>query len=305
MPRWPGRVTIREVGPRDGLQDEASVSVADRVALVDACSATGLSAIEAVAFVSPSAVPAMAGAAEVLAGIERRPGVVISALVPNERGARNAVAAGADEIELVVSASETHNRRNVGRSVADSLVGAHEVGAVARAAGPPLTAVVGTAFGCPFEGDVPPERVGQLAGHLVDAGATRITFGDTTGLATPRRVHDLLDALERAGIGPDRIGLHFHDTRGAALANIVTGLERGITRYDAAVGGLGGCPFAPGSSGNVATEDLVHLLDDMGVETGIDLEALLECARLAARTVGHELPGAVLRAGPRNRRNDA
>ncbi|MFM8972310.1 MAG: hydroxymethylglutaryl-CoA lyase, partial [Actinomycetota bacterium] len=291
--------------PRDGLQDEASVSVADRVALVDACSATGLSAIEAVAFVSPTAVPAMAGAAEVLAGIERRPGVVISALVPNERGARNAVAAGADEIELVVSASETHNRRNVGRSVADSLVGAHEVGAVARAAGPPLTAVVGTAFGCPFEGDVPPERVGQLAGHLVDAGATRITFGDTTGLATPRRVHDLLDALERAGIGPDRIGLHFHDTRGAALANIVTGLERGITRYDAGVGGLGGCPFAPGSSGNVATEDLVHLLDDMGVETGIDLEALLECARLAARTVGHELPGAVLRAGPRNRRNDA
>lgn len=305
MTRWPGRVTIREVGPRDGLQDEASVSVADRVALVDACSATGLSAIEAVAFVSPTAVPAMAGAAEVLAGIERRPGVVISALVPNERGARNAVAAGADEIELVVSASETHNRRNVGRSVADSLVGAHEVGAVARAAGPPLTAVVGTAFGCPFEGDVPPERVGQLAGHLVDAGATRITFGDTTGLATPRRVHDLLDALERAGIGPDRIGLHFHDTRGAALANIVTGLERGITRYDAGVGGLGGCPFAPGSSGNVATEDLVHLLDDMGVETGIDLEALLECARLAARTVGHELPGAVLRAGPRNRRNDA
>ncbi|MFM8238058.1 MAG: hydroxymethylglutaryl-CoA lyase [Actinomycetota bacterium] len=305
MTRWPDRVTIREVGPRDGLQDEASVSVADRVALVDACSATGLSAIEAVAFVSPTAVPAMAGAAEVLAGIERRPGVVISALVPNERGARNAVAAGADEIELVVSASETHNRRNVGRSVADSLVGAHEVGAVARAAGTPLTAVVGTAFGCPFEGDVPPERVGQLAGHLVDAGATRITFGDTTGLATPRRVHDLLDALERAGIGPDRIGLHFHDTRGAALANIVTGLERGITRYDAGVGGLGGCPFAPGSSGNVATEDLVHLLDDMGVETGIDLEALLECARLAARTVGHELPGAVLRAGPRNRRYDA
>ena len=253
--------------------------VADRVGLIDALAATGVSAIDAASFVSAEAVPAMAEAASVFTGITRRPGVVYSALVPNPRGARDAVAAGADEVEVVVSASETHNLRNVRRSVAETLVSVHESGEIARSAGVPLSAIVATAFGCPFEGEVAPERIGQLAGHLVDAGAERITFGDTTGMATPRRVHDLLDALERAGIAAERVGLHFHDSRGTALANVVTGLDRGVSRFDAGVGGLGGCPFAPGASGNVATEDLVHMLDDMGVETGIDLEALLEIGR--------------------------
>ena len=201
-----------------------------------------------------------------------------------------------------MSASETHNRRNLGRSVAETLVAAHEAAAVARAAGVGVTAVVGTSFGCPFEGEVASERVGQLAGHLIDAGATRITFGDTTGMATPRGVHELLDALERTGIGPDRIGLHFHDSRGTALADIVVALERGVARFDTGIGGLGGCPYAPGASGNVATEDLVHMLDDMGVGTGIDLDGLIACAEFARRLVGHDLPGAVLRAGPRTRR---
>jgi len=298
---WPAAVLVREVGPRDGLQDEQPLPVADRVALIEACVATGVRAIEAVAFVSPTKVPAMDGAEAVMAGLDRRVDVVYSALVPNRRGAERAVAAGMDEVEVVVSASETHNQRNLACSVADSLVGAHGIADLARTAGVAVSAVVGTAFGCPFEGEVAPERVGQLAGHLVDAGAGVITFGDTTGMATPRRVHDLLDALERVGMGPDRIGLHFHDSRGLAMANVVTALDRGITRFDSGVGGLGGCPTAPGSAGNVATEDLVHMLDDMGIATGIDLGATIDAARLASRLVGHDLPGAVLRAGPRTR----
>jgi hydroxymethylglutaryl-CoA lyase len=299
---WPARVEIREVGPRDGLQNEAPVPVDARVRLVDALSGTGLRRIEAASFVRDDAIPAMAGSDEVMARIRRRPGVVYSALVPNPKGAQRAVAAGADEIEVVVSASETHNRKNVRRSVAESLVAAHELVDLAHGAGVPVEAIVSTSFGCPYEGDVAPERVAQVAGHLVDAGADRLSFGDTTGMATPRRVHDLLDALERAGIGADRVGLHFHDTRGTALANVVAGLERGVTRYDASVGGLGGCPYAPGASGNAVTEDLVHMLHDMGVETGIDLDALLDCARLAQEIVGRELPGALLHAGPRARR---
>jgi hydroxymethylglutaryl-CoA lyase len=302
MPGWPARVDVREVGPRDGLQNEAPVPVDDRVRLIDALSATGLRFIEAAAFVSPTAIPPMAGAPDVMARITRRPGVVYSALVPNPKGAQLATAAGADEIELVVSASETHNQKNVRRSVADSLVGAREVVEIGHAAGVGVEAIVSTAFGCPYEGDVAPERVGQIAGLLIDAGADRLSFGDTTGMATPRRVGDLLDALERAGIGADRIGLHFHDTRGTALANVVAALDRGVTRFDASIGGLGGCPYAPGASGNAVTEDLVHMLSDMDIETGIDLDALLECARLAQEIVGRELPSALLHAGPRTRR---
>jgi hydroxymethylglutaryl-CoA lyase len=165
--------------------------------------------------------------------------------------------------------------------------------------------IVSTSFGCPYEGDVAPERVAQLAGHLLDAGVDRLSFGDTTGMATPRRVHELLDALEHAGIEPRSVGLHFHDTRGTALANVVTALERGVAHYDASVGGLGGCPYAPGASGNAVTEDLVHMLHDMGIDTGIDLDALLECARLARELVERDLPSALLHAGPRTRRYEA
>jgi hydroxymethylglutaryl-CoA lyase len=302
MTAWPPRVEIREVGPRDGLQNEDPVPVESRVRLIDALSRTGLRRIEAAAFVSPQAIPPMAGADEVMAQIDRVDGVTYSALVPNAKGAERAIAAQADEIELVVSASETHNRKNVKRSVAESLVGAHDVVALAHGAGIDAEAIVATAFGCPYEGDVEPQRVAQLAGHLVDAGADRLSFGDTTGMATPRRVHDLLDALERAGIAADRVGLHFHNTRGTALANVVAALERGVVRFDASVGGLGGCPYAPGASGNAVTEDVVHMCHDMGVETGIDLDALLDCAALARDIVGRDLPSALLHAGPRTRK---
>jgi hydroxymethylglutaryl-CoA lyase len=301
MPDWPTRVEIREVGPRDGLQNEQPVEIAQRVRLIDALSGTGLRRIEAASFVAPTAIPAMAGAEEVMATIARRTGVVYSALVPNARGAERAIEAKADELELVVSASETHNQKNVRRSVAESLVGARDVVELAHAAGIEAEAIVSTSFGCPYEGDVAPERVAQLAGHLIDAGADRLSFGDTTGMATPRRVHDLLDALERAGISADRVGMHFHDTRGTALANVVTALERGVVRFDASIGGLGGCPYAPGASGNAVTEDLVHMCIDMGIDTGIDLDALLACAHLAQEIVGRELPSALLHAGPRTK----
>jgi len=302
MPCWPTRVDVREVGPRDGLQNEAPVPIEARVELIDALSTTGLRFIEAAAFVSPAAIPPMAGAAEVMARIARRTGVVYSALVPNPKGAELATAAGADEIELVVSASETHNRKNVRRSVADSLVGARDVVEIGHGAGVAVEAIVSTAFGCPYEGDIAAKRVADVARRLADAGADRLSFGDTTGMATPRRVSDLLDALDRAGIAGDRVGLHFHNTRGTALANVVAALDRGVTRFDASVGGLGGCPYAPGASGNAVTEDLVHMLEDMGIDTGIDLDALLVCARRAQEIVGRELPSALLHAGARSRR---
>jgi hydroxymethylglutaryl-CoA lyase len=302
MSTWPPRVDVREVGPRDGLQNESPVPVAARVELIDALSTTGLRRIEAASFVSAAAIPPMAGAEDVMAAITRAPGVVYSALVPNPKGAERALAARADELELVVSASETHNQKNVRRSVADSLVAAHDVVELGHGGGVEVEAIVSTAFGCPYEGDVPAERVAQVAGHLVDAGADRLSFGDTTGMATPRRVNDLLDALERAGIASSGVGLHFHNTRGTALANVVAALDRGVTRFDASIGGLGGCPYAPGASGNAVTEDLVHMLADMAIETGIDLDALLECARLAQQLVGRELPSALLHAGARTRR---
>ncbi len=301
MSRYPTTVSIREVGPRDGLQNEAIVPVAARVALIDALSGTGLARIEAVSFVSPTAIPPMAGAAEVMAAIERRPGVAYGALVPNLRGARDAIAAAVDEIEVVVSASETHNLRNVRQTVAESLGGIADVVALARPAGVAVEGIVSTAFGCPYEGDVAPERVAQIAGHLIDAGCTTLGFGDTTGMATPTRVEALLDALVTARVDLGCVGLHFHDTRGTALANVLAGLERGIARYDASIGGLGGCPYAPGASGNVVTEDLVHMLHDMGIATGVDLDRLIACAEQAQRLVERELPSAMLHAGPRTR----
>jgi hydroxymethylglutaryl-CoA lyase len=299
MTDWPTHVDIREVGPRDGLQNEAPVPVDARVRLIDALARTGLRRIEAGAFVSATAIPPMAGSDQVMARIDRQADVIYSALVPNAEGAERAIAADADEIELVVSASETHNHKNVRRSVAESLIGARDVIALAHDAAIETEAIVSTAFGCPYEGDVAPERVAQLAGHLIDAGADRLSFGDTTGMATPRRVHDLLDALEQAGIAATAVGLHFHDTRGTALANVLTALERGVVRFDASIGGLGGCPYAPGASGNAVTEDLVHMCHDMGIDTGIDLEALLSCAQLARDVVGRELPSGLLHAGPR------
>lgn len=299
---FPAAVEICEVGPRDGLQNEEPISVAERVCLIDALSGTGLRRIEAASFVSAKAIPPMAGAEEVMAQIRRVPGVVYRALVPNERGAERAIAAGADELEVVVSASETHNLRNVRRAVDESLDGARVLVGMAHAAGRPVDAIVSTAFGCPYEGDVSPAEVAAVAKRLIDGGADGVSFGDTTGMATPKRVEALLDELERVGIPSASVGLHFHNTRGTGLANVVTALARGVHRFDASIGGLGGCPYAPGATGNVVTEDLVHMLEDMEIDTGVDLDALIGCAHLAQELVGRELPGQVMRSGPRTRR---
>jgi hydroxymethylglutaryl-CoA lyase len=294
----PARVEIREVGPRDGLQNEDPVPTAAKIRLLDALSATGVRRIEAVSFVHPKAIPQMADADEVWAGARRAPGVRYSALIPNSRGAQRALAAGFREIEVVVSASDTHNKRNVNRSTAESLDDITALIELLHAAGAAVEVIVATSFGCPFEGDVDPARVAAIVDRVIADGADRIAFGDTTGMATPRRVRDVVVPVrERHPQVP--LLLHFHNTRGAALANILTALELGVTEFDASVGGLGGCPYAPGATGNVATEEVVHMLHDMGIDTGIDLAALLEAARLAQGIAGRELPSGVLRAGPR------
>jgi hydroxymethylglutaryl-CoA lyase len=295
----PPACDVREVGPRDGLQNEAPVPVADRVRLIDALAAAGVRRIEAASFVHPAAIPAMAGAEEVLAGIRRRPGVSYTALVPNRRGAERALAAGADELEAVVSASTTHNVKNLKRTpdeTVEEIVGIIEL---AHAAGRPVDAAVATCFGCPYEGDVDPAVVASYARRLVDLGADTVFFGDTTGMGSPRRVGLLLDAVEAAGIDLGIVGLHLHDTRGTGLANAYAALERGVYRFDASIGGLGGCPYAPGASGNIATEDLVHMVEDLDIPTGISLDGLIAAAHLAEEIVGRRLPGQVMRAGPR------
>lgn len=296
----PSRVSIREVGPRDGLQNEAPIPTGAKVRLLDALSATGVGRIEAVSFVHPKAIPQMADADEVWAAATRAPGVRYSALVPNSRGAQRALAAGFAEIEVVVSASETHNRRNINRSVGESLDDIAALIAQLHDAGATAEVIVATSFGCPYEGDVDPATVAGIVDRVLADGADRISFGDTTGMATPHRVRQVVTAVrDRHPQVP--LLLHFHNTRGTALANLLTALQLGVTEFDASVGGLGGCPYAPGASGNVATEEVVHMLHDMGIETGIDLEALLSAAALAEELVGRELPSGVLRAGPRTR----
>jgi hydroxymethylglutaryl-CoA lyase len=297
---WPERVSIREVGPRDGLQNEDPVPTADKIALLDALPSTGVGRIEAVSFVHPKAIPQMADAGEVWAAAVKDPAVRYSALVPNSRGAQRALAAGFTDIEVVVSASDTHNRRNVNRSTAESLDDIAGLIDLIHGAGARVEVIVATSFGCPYEGDVPPERVASIVDRVVADGADRLAFGDTTGMATPRRVEEVVTAVR--GAAPDHpVLLHFHDTRGTGLANILTALRLGVTEFDASVGGLGGCPYAPGATGNVATEEVVHMLADMGIDTGIDLDRLVEVAELAQRIVGRELPSGVLRAGPRYR----
>lgn len=287
-------ISIREVAPRDGLQNEDPIATDGKVELLDALSRTGVGRIEAVSFVHPKAIPQMADADEVWSRIARNPDVRYSALIPNTRGAQRALAAGFREIEVVVSASDTHNRRNLNRSTDESLDDIAGLIPLVHDAGATLEVIVATSFGCPFEGDIAPDRVAGIVARVRADGADRIAFGDTTGMATPRRVKDLLSAVR-----PDL--LHFHDTRGTGLANILTALELGVVEFDASAGGLGGCPYAPGASGNVATEEVVHMLHDMGFDTGIDLDKLLEAAELAERLVGRPLQSGVLRAGPRTR----
>jgi hydroxymethylglutaryl-CoA lyase len=294
----PSAITVREVGPRDGLQAEAPVPVPWRADLVASLVGAGVTTVEVAAFVSPKAVPSMAGAAEVVAEVrsrlDGRPGVTLVALVPNVRGAEMAAASGVDALTLTVSASEAYSRRNVGMSVDESL---GQVAAIRTTVGDalPIDTVVSCAFGSPYEGDLAPSAVAALGARALAGGTTSLTYADTTGMATPRRVADLLDEA-----GAD-VGLHLHDTRGTALVNAYAAMERGVRRFDTAVGGLGGSPFAAGAGGNLATEDLVHLCDDLGVATGIDLEALLAVSAEVAAGVDHVVPSRVAAAGPRSR----
>ncbi len=300
MSDLPERISLREVGPRDGLQNEPPVATEGKVALIDALSGTGVERIEAVSFVHPKAIPQMADAAQVWSSVRRNPSVRYSALVPNLKGAQRALDAGFSEIEVVVSASGTHNRKNVNRSTEESLDEIAQVISLAHDRGATCQVIVSTAWGCPYEGDVPVERVVGVAGRAVRDGADVISYGDTTGMATPSRVTRLIG--ETRSLLPDvGLNLHFHNTRGAGLANVLAALQLGVSDFDASVGGLGGCPYAPGATGNIASEELVHMVEDMGVATGIDLEALIDAAAEAERIVGRTLPSQVLRAGPRSR----
>lgn len=297
MSAEPERVTIREVGPRDGLQVEAPVSPEDRVRLIGALVAAGVVEVEAVAFVSSRVVPAMAGAADVLAALPPAQGVRYWALVPNRRGAEMALDAGAGGLSVTVSASPTYSHRNVGMSVEESVSQALAICALAHASTPsvPVDVVVSCAFGSPYEGDLRPTTVAALGQQLLDGGATSLTYADTTGMGTPRRLGDLL------ALTGSEVGLHLHETRGTALVNAYAAWLAGVHRFDTSIGGLGGSPFAAGAGGNLATEDLVHLLDELGVETGLDLSRLLEVSALVASLVGHDVPSRVASAGPRSR----
>jgi len=311
MPRPPApvapgsRITVCEVGPRDGFQNEqAFIPTARKIEIVNAMFASGLRHIQVSSFVSPRAVPQLADAAEVIAGIDRPEGSVLSALIPNLKGAERAAAAGVDAVHTVVSASETHNRKNVNRSIDGSLKDFDAVAALMHREGLEIEGGMATAFGCPFEGIVPPEQVACIAKHYQDLGAKRISLGDTTGMATPLTVRAAVEAIRDAA--PEvEICLHLHNTRGVGLACVMTGLAMGITYFDASVGGLGGCPFAAGATGNICTEDLVYLLQESGYESGVDLAACITVARMTQDVIGRDLPGQVMKAGPRLRRYDA
>lgn len=286
----PRRVTIVEVGPRDGLQNErAAVSTADKVEFVNRLSAAHLPVIEVSAFVSPKWVPQMADAAEVFAGITRVPGTRYTALVPNLAGLDRALASEVTEVAVFAASTDTFSRRNINQSVDDSLVTYAGVCRRALAAGLRVRGYLSTAFGCPYEGAVAPERVADVAARLIGLGVFEVSVSDTIGVAHPGQVPRVLEAaLARVPVG--QIALHFHDTRGTALANVVTALPYGVATFDASAGGLGGCPYAPGASGNLATDDLIYMLNGMGVETGVSLPALSEASAFIASRLDHPLP---------------
>jgi hydroxymethylglutaryl-CoA lyase len=294
-------VRIREVGPRDGIQSErAAISTADKVRLIESLSRTGVRYIEAVSFVSPKAIPQMADARDVWAGIDRKRDVFYSALVPNRRGAETAAEVGVDGVQVFIASTDSYNLRNVRKTVKDSLKDVAEVVAIGREADIPVEGTLSTAFGDPYEGDVEPGRVVEVARALQDLGIETISFGDTTGMATPRGVREVIEAV-RASLPELTINMHFHDTRGTGLANVLAAVELGVDYFDSSIGGMGGSPYAVGATGNVCTEDLVHMLEDMGIDTGIDLDKLLDSAKLAQELIEGELPSKVLKAGPRQR----
>ncbi len=294
--KLPAEVTIYEVGPRDGLQNEArNVPTADKIRFIDALVASGIRAIEITSFVSPKWIPQLADSAEVARGVQRPPGVRMSALVPNRRGLDTALASGMKEIAVFMSSSETHNKKNVNKTIDETLAAFDEVVPAALDAGLKVRAYLSTCFGCPYEGEVDPERVVSLVGRLADMGVYQVSVSDTIGVANPAQTEDVLSRV-LAKQPVDRIAVHMHDTQGTALANVVVALQMGITTVDSAAGGLGGCPYAPGASGNLATEDVVAMLHAMGVATGIDLDKLTEASRTASTFVGHELPSKYLKA---------
>ena len=291
------RIFVNEVAVRDGFQIEpAFVATDTKIALIDELSETGLAKIEVTAFVSPKVVPNLRDAEQVMRAIRRKPGVVYSALVPNAKGAERAVACGVDEVNVVMSASETHNLANVNRSTEESLAGFTEVIRIAKGASAAVNGSLSTSFGCPFEGPVPQARVLDFIEHYLELGMNSVTLADTTGMAHPKQVRELVSAVLARFPGIEST-LHFHNTRGMGLANVLAGLEAGIVHYDASLGGLGGCPFAPGATGNICTEDLVHMLEAMGYPTGVNLDKLLHAARRLPQIVGHEVPGQVAKAG--------
>jgi hydroxymethylglutaryl-CoA lyase len=293
---FPARVTVVEVGPRDGLQNEtAAITTRDKIAFTDALSAAGLRVIEVSAFVSPKWVPQMADAADVFAGIARRPSTRYMALVPNVAGLDRAGNAGVTEVAVFAAASESFSRRNINQSIDESLQTYRGVCAHALERGMQVRGYVSTAFGCPFEGEVPPASVARVSAALVDMGCFEVAISDTIGVAHPGQVPLVLEAVaERIGLEP--IALHFHDTRGTALANVLTSLQLGILTFDASAGGLGGCPYAPGATGNLATEDLIYMLDGLGIETGVDLARLVEASAFMEGRLGHPLPSRYFRA---------
>ena len=295
-PRLPARLSIVEVGPRDGLQNEkAIVPTASKIAFVDRLSAAGHSRIEVSAFVSPKWVPQMGDAADVFAGITRRSGVRYSALVPNRAGLDRALAAGAGEVAIFAAASETFSRRNINQSIDESMAGYAAVAAAARENSVPVRAYLSTSFGCPFEGPVDPARVAALAERLLTLGAYEVAVSDTIGIAHPGQVREVLDHVLRA-VPIDRTAMHFHDTRGTALVNVYAALEYGITTFDSAAGGLGGCPYAPNATGNLATEDLLYMLNGLGIETDVSLEETMQASLALEEAIGHALPSRYVRA---------
>jgi hydroxymethylglutaryl-CoA lyase len=291
LPTLTGRkITVVEVGPRDGLQNEgAAISTADKIEFVNRLSATGLPVIEVTAFVSPKWVPQMADAAEVFSGINKRPGTRYPALVPNLAGLERAVNVGVNEVAIFAAASETFSRKNINQPIEESFATYKPVCQRARAVGVRVRGYLSTAFGCPYEGDVPPRTVADVAERLLDLGVFEVAISDTIGIAHPGQVPIVLEqVLQRMSV--EHVALHFHDTRGTALANVLAALPFGVTTFDASAGGLGGCPYAPGAAGNLATDDLIYMLNGMGAETGVSLEALSAASAFIAGKLDHRLP---------------
>lgn len=291
------RIYVNDVAVRDGFQIERDfVPTETKVELIDELSQTGLAKIEVTSFVSPKAVPNMRDAEQVLSLIDRVPGVIYAVLVPNVRGVERAMQCNVDEINLFCSASESHNRANVNRTVAQSVQGFGDIMQALSGSDIKVNCSISTAFGCPFEGEVAPEKIYALVDQFIELGFDGVTIADTTGMANPKQVRELMTEIAKR-YSDIELTLHFHNTRGMGLANVLAGLEAGVVSYDASLGGLGGCPFAPGASGNICTEDLVHMLESMGYNTGVNLDRLLKAARKVSGIVGHEVPGQVLKAG--------